>query len=517
MRASLPVVFIAFALVMALVTACAPMQREAVSEPGVAAVAEEPEMDVLTLPSDSSTVSFAFAFRAGSRDDPAGREGLTALTASLVAEGSTQKRSYGLLLERLFPMAAGIGYSVDRDLTVFRGRVHVDHLEEYYKLFREVLLQPGMTPVDLERLRARAVSHVTRSLRTADDEELGKAVLQAALYEGHPYAHPEVGTEAGLQAATLDEVRTQRQSVLCRQRAFVGLAGAIPEGFAARVKADMEALPNCPGPRAELPAPTALDEHRVWLVDKPVADSTAISFGFPVALNRDHPDYAALYLATAWLGQHRNSVSHLFQKIREERGLNYGDYAYIEWWPQGGRTTLPPVGAVREQQFFHVWIRPVPHEARHFALRAAVRELAQLVEAGLTAEQFEEIRSFLGKYVAFYTTSQQRKLGYAVDDHYLGLERPSLDALREAWKTLTVEETNAAVRRHFRADRLCIVAVTKDANAFAQALGADSPSPITYKSEKPDEILQEDLIIQEFRLGISPDQIKILPYDGLFR
>lgn len=509
-----------FALVLVFATfavACAAQQAGEAEIPAATISTEEAGLELVTLPADSSTVSFAIGFRAGSRDDPEGQEGLTALTAALVAEGSTQKQSYSRLLELLFPMAAGIGYSVDRDLTVFRGRVHVDHLEAFYTILREVLLQPGLAPVDFERLRARALSTVTRSLRTGDDEELGKAVLQAALYDGHPYAHPEIGTEGALGALTLDDVRAHRGRVFCRERALIGLAGALPAGFAERVRGDFEALPSCPGPRAALPSPPPLPEHRVWLVDKPVADSTAISFGFPIDLNRDHPDYAALYLAAAWLGQHRNSVSHLFKKIREERGLNYGDYAYIEWWPRGGRTTLPPVGAVREQQFFHVWIRPVPHPARHFALRAAVRELAGLVTTGLSEEQFEEIRTFISRYVSFYTMSEERRLGYTVDDHYLGLERPSLEALREAWAGLTRDELNAAIRRHLRADRLCVAAITRDAKGFADALAAEAPSPITYASEKPEEILREDLIIQEFRLGITPEQIRILPADELFR
>ena len=44
-------------------------------------------------------------------------------------------------------------------------------------------------------------------------------------------------------------------------------------------------------------------------------------------------------IANSWLGEHRNSSSHLYQVIRETRGLNYGDYSYIECFPGGA---LPP-------------------------------------------------------------------------------------------------------------------------------------------------------------------------------
>ena len=38
----------------------------------------------------------------------------------------------------------------------------------------------------------------------------------------------------------------------------------------------------------------------------------------------------------SYFGPHRVSGGRLFQRIREMRGINYGDYAYIEYFPRGG-------------------------------------------------------------------------------------------------------------------------------------------------------------------------------------
>ena len=61
--------------------------------------------------------------------------------------------------------------------------------------------------------------------------------------------------------------------------------------------------------------------------------------------------------------------------IRETRGLNYGDYSYIEAYPEGGQRQMPPPNVARRQQLFEVWIRTLPNPQAHFALRAAMREL----------------------------------------------------------------------------------------------------------------------------------------------
>ena len=60
-----------------------------------------------------------------------------------------------------------------------------------------------------------------------------------------------------------------------------------------------------------------------------------------------------------WLGEHRASQGRLFQRLREVRGLNYGNYAYIEAFPQGMYQFFPDPNLGRRAQIFEVWIRPV--------------------------------------------------------------------------------------------------------------------------------------------------------------
>jgi zinc protease len=98
-------------------------------------------------------------------------------------------------------------------------------------------------------------------------------------------------------------------------------------------------------------------------------------------------------------------VSHLFHVIRETRGLNYGDYSYIEAFPEGGERNMPPVNVARRQQLFEVWIRTLPNDKAVFALRAALRELTALVDHGLTQEQFELSRTFLKYSLHFAETT----------------------------------------------------------------------------------------------------------------
>ncbi len=137
----------------------------------------------------------------------------------------------------------------------------------------------------------------------------------------------------------------------------------------------------------------------------------------------------------------------------------------------------------------------MPNEARHFALRAAVRELKRLVDGGLTEEQFDLKRKFLRNYVLHYAPTTSDRLGYALDDRFYGIAGSHLDMFRRAMGDVTRADVNAAVKKHLQYENLQIVFVTRDAEALKEALVADAPSPISYPTPKPDAVLAEDRLI----------------------
>jgi zinc protease len=466
---------------------------------------------------DTPVVELRVAFEAGSADDPPGLEGLTYVTVMSMLEGRTGELTFAARERLLFPMAADIGAHVEREQVVFSGRVHKDHLAAFYPLFRDVLRIPAFDPSDFERVRTRALSQLTQDLRGADDETLGKEVLQAMLFEGHPYAHPELGSERGLGAIKREQLMEQWARTICALRVRVAAAGPFDSAFEEQLKSDLAGLQTqaC-SQHAPLPPPSSLSTRRVWIVDKPEAASVAISMGLPIAVSRTHPDYAALSLAAAYLGQHRTFAGRLMQKMRGDRGLNYGDYAYAEHFVQEGDTRFPMPNVARRQQYFSVWIRPVRPEQARFALRMAVRELELFAQDGLDEADFVRIQRFAANYFVLFAQTQQEVLGHALDDRFYGATEPHLATLAANIRKLTRDEVNAAIRRHIAPSRLQIVMVAPRAHELSEALLRDDASPITYNVEKPAEVLAEDKLIEVFPLHLVREQVNTRPLASMF-
>src|SRR5690606_11378885 len=91
--------------------------------------------------SGSNKVVFKFMFRNGSIADPVGQEGLTFLTTSLVGDGGTSTMTSTQLKDFLYPMAAEISYSIDKEVAIFTFEVHIDHLEAFYPVMIDLLTQ----------------------------------------------------------------------------------------------------------------------------------------------------------------------------------------------------------------------------------------------------------------------------------------------------------------------------------------------------------------------------------------
>lgn len=467
---------------------------------------------------DDATVSLTVWFKVGSENDPVGKEGLAALTGALIAQGATTANSYEQILSKLYPLAAAYDVRVDREMTTLSGRVHRDKLDAYYALFTDAYLHPAFKPEDFERLRSDAVNFLEKSLRYASDEELGKAALWSFVYAGTPYAHPPDGTVAGLKAITLDDVKSFYVRYYSRGNAVVALGGGYSPELLTRFEGSLAGLPS--GAPSPAPAPVAapITGRQVLIVAKPKADAS-ISFGFPLDVHRGDRDFYALWIANSWLGEHRNSSSHLYQVIRETRGLNYGDYSYVEAFPEGGRRQFPPANVGRRGQLFEVWIRTLPAEQAQFALRAAMREVQALIDHGMSEEQFSLTRDFLRKYVLHFADTTEDRLGYAVDDRFYGIGAPGhLARFRQMMDSLTREDVNRAIQQHWHLDKVKIAIVTGDAEGLAKALASDAASPITYPkgADKPEAVLAEDKIIASYPLGIKAEDVQIVPVESMF-
>jgi len=471
-------------------------------------------MRVVTLPGKSPLVTFRIVFTTGSDADPADKPGLAYMTAMMLAGGGSRTMPYQKIADAMFPMAASLGVQVDKEMTVFRGATHVENLEEYYRLVRGMLLDPGWREDDFRRIKDDAINALRVGLR-GNDEELAKEVLYQNIYDGTPYGHYAGGTISSLEKISLEDVQRFYRSQYSQSHLILGIAGGHSPVFFERVKQDFRSLPADAGFRPRRKAPAMIPSTRMVIVDKDTR-SVAYSIGYPISVTRQYSDYAALLVASSYFGEHRTSGGVLYDEMREKRGLNYGDYSYIEYFPRGMYQMEPSPNLARHYQIFQMWIRPVAPETAKFALRLALYELAKLVKEGVPQDGFERTRAFLSKHVNVLTRTKQAELGYAIDSMYYRIPNYN-EYLKTALAKLTREDVNAAICRHLRPGRLVIVAVAQNGEALKQQLASAEPSPMTYNGPKPASVAEADKTVANWPLDLRPEDIAVVPLAEVFQ
>lgn len=471
---------------------------------------------VLDKSNKSPLIDLNILFYTGAAADPAMKKGTAALMASMLTQGGSATKSYQEIKKALYPLAGSFGAQLDKEMMSFSGRVHKDNAADWYALVSEQLLNPGWREDDFKRLKKELVDGIKAGLKASNDEELGKEVLYSELYQGHSYESYNYGDLSGIESITLDDLKAFYKSQLTQSKLHLGFTGDVPSDVKQALMSDLATLPKGDEKRLKIADAPVLKGHHATIVQKN-AQSTAVSFGFPIDTIRSDKDWAALWLVRSYFGEHRSSNSYLYQKIRQDRGMNYGDYSYIEYFPRGMFQTKPDANLGRSSQIFQVWLRPLrSNNDAHFATRAALFELDKLIKNGMSKKDFEATRNFLVNYVPQLVSSQDKQLGYALDSEFYKTE-DFVSLVRNQLKSLTVEDINRVIKENLQTDDIHYVFISGDAKDMKKRLANETQSVLKYNSEKPADLLADDKIIQDYKLTIPSKDIEIIDVKDVFK
>ncbi len=481
--------------------------------------------NIVELPmKNANKVVIKLQFRNGSISDPKGKEGLTAATASLITQGGTKAMTYSEIQEKIYPWAAGYNVLVDKEIATFTFQVPVDFLDQFYPIVKGLILEPAFAENDFQRVMKNQQNYVDQVIRASSDEEYSKKALEDFLFRGTNYQHMTQGKSASVKNITLDDIKQHYVNYFTKNNLTIGIAGNYPDAFLKQLKADMATLsdkkPSIPKPE-KVAMPNGVN---VEIIAKDDAFGSAIFTGTPLAITRSSNDFAALMVANSYLGEHRKSYGVLYNKLRETRSMNYGDYSYIEWYQNGGGYMLPPSGVPRNSNYFSMWIRPVQIAKQlkqqyaelsnikighaHFALRLAVREVDTMIKNGISNDDFEATRTFLRSYIKLYVATPNDQLGYLMDSKFYGRNDyiKEMDALLAK---LTVKDVNAAIKKYWRVNNMDVTIVTdkSEAEELAKSIKDNAPSPMAYsnalKAGLPKAVLDEDDIVANYKLNVK--------------
>src|ERR1700752_4249017 len=137
----------------------------------------------------SNKVVIKLMFRSGSIVDPAGKDGLMYTTTQTLINGGTSDKTSEQIKNIIYPMAVFYSASVDKEVVVLTFQVHVDFVEKFYPILRDLVLHPSFAEEDFKRIRSNQENYVEQVIRASSDEEYSKFALEDQLFRGTNYQH----------------------------------------------------------------------------------------------------------------------------------------------------------------------------------------------------------------------------------------------------------------------------------------------------------------------------------------
>ncbi len=263
-------------------------------------------------------VTLVLLVRRGAADDPAGKEGLAAMTVDMLDEGSGGRSSIEMH-EALARLGAQLDSDIGSDAATLTVTVLSRFAERALGVLADMIARPSLEEADFVRVRQLRLHRLTQ-LRDMPGAVADRAFVRL-LYGNHPYGHTPLGSELTLASMTIDDVRAFHDAAMrpsevtlvavgdCDHAAIVGQAEKAFAGW------DGLAAAGSVNP-TPLPVPARLN-----VVPRPGAPQSELRIGH-VAAARSTPDYHALVAANMVLGG--QFVSRINLNLREDKGFTYG-------------------------------------------------------------------------------------------------------------------------------------------------------------------------------------------------
>lgn len=409
---------------------------------------------------DLPLVHFQVVLPTGSLLDPEGKEGLTRLAARLMRRG-TERQTTQAIEERIDSLGADFSIETSVNHVRLAGSVISRSLEPMLALVGEIMQMPALSEHELNLLKRETLAALVEL--TDNDASLSSIHFRRALFAGHAFARPGVGTAKSIAAVTLDDVRQTYRERLRVMRPVVGFAGDVTTARAEELVRTYLLHPQRTVEARIVPAiPSAREGRHLRLVDKPERTQTQIQIG-RLGTHPHDDDHIALVVANAVFGG--AFTARLMRAVRSERGWSYGASSRLA------------IGQVRDA--WSMWTFPAASDAAAcIALQLELME--RWVGEGISDDELAFAKSYLVKSYAFATDTADKRLEQKMEIELYDLPKDYFSSYTARVDTVTRAQANEAIARRLQPNSLVfsVVATESDIGPALRNL----PALTTYES-----------------------------------
>src|SRR3982750_1053910 len=236
----------------------------------------------------------------GGTADPTSKTGVANLTASMLREGTTTRKSLDIADQIAF---LGINLSPTSSWESSTLSLHTPtaQLDSALALFADVALHPSFPANEFERIRK---NRLTELLQLRDQgPAIANLAFPAIVYgKVHPYGAPLIGTEASVTGLTTADLQSYYQTNFKPNNSTLIIVGDVsPSEIEQKINALFGSWQRGNVAQVNYGEPPKSSTTTIYLIDKPGAAQSSFRIG-TVGVPRSTQDYFALTVMNTILG-----------------------------------------------------------------------------------------------------------------------------------------------------------------------------------------------------------------------
>lgn len=408
-------------------------------------------------------VSLRFLVKSGSAQD-GDLPGLASLTGELLTKGTTT-RSALQIAEEIDYVGGQLASGSDWDATYVSTTVLTKHLDVGFSLLADVASNPVFSKEEIERGRQQRLTMLIR--RRDDAGYLAEAELNSAIFDGHQYGKPQIGTERSVEALTRADFLEFHKRYFSPSNTILAVVGDINPGeIIPRIEKPFGNWQQQAQPADSMQQPKDLDRVSIRVVDKPGAVQSAIRVGH-VGIARKSGDFIPIVVLNTLLGGYFNSRINI--NLRERKGYTYG-----------AQTTFD----VRKFRGPFVASADVRNAVTDSAISEILYELQRIREEPVTSEELTMVKEFLIGSFPLQIETPNQIASKAIDLELYDLPRDFYDTFNDHVESVTEQELLHVAQKYVHPDQAAIV-VSGDAKEIATKLQKFGPVDVVDANGEP--------------------------------
>ena len=263
---------------------------------------------------------FVLLVGSGGTADPTSKTGVANLTASMLREGTTTRKSLDIADQTSF-LGVSLSPQASWESSTLSLHTPTAQLDSALALFADVALHPSFPANEFDRIKK---NRLTELLQLRDQgPAIANLAFPAILYgSAHPYGAPLIGTEASVTGLTTADLQSYYQTNFKPNNSTLIIVGDVnPAQIEQKINALFGSWQRGDVAPLTYNEPPKAGTTTIYLIDKPGAAQSSFRIG-AVGVPRSTKDFFALTVMNTILGG--SFSSRLNQNLREARGYTYG-------------------------------------------------------------------------------------------------------------------------------------------------------------------------------------------------